>query len=54
MANIKQIKVGNITYDIDAVKFDSKNSTYYLNYNNLTNKPTIPAAVQIVDLTSLE
>lgn len=28
--------------DIDAATLDGKDSSHYLNYNNLTNKPTIP------------
>jgi len=43
MASIKQIKVDSTTYDIDATTLDGQASTYYLNYNNLSNKPTIPS-----------
>ena len=36
--------LGKTAKAADADKLDGKDSTYYLNYNNLTNKPTIPAA----------
>lgn len=36
----------------DADKLDGNDSTYYLNYNNLTNKPTIPATNVIPTTTT--
>ena len=36
--------LGKTAKAADADKLDGKDSTYYLNYNNLANKPTIPTA----------
>lgn len=36
--------LGKTAKAVDADKLDGNDSTYYLNYNNLTNKPTIPTA----------
>lgn len=36
--------LGKTAKAADADKLDGNDSAYYLNYNNLTNKPTIPAA----------
>ena len=36
--------LGKTAKAADADKLDGKDSAYYLNYNNLANKPTIPTA----------
>lgn len=50
MAKYKmQIKLQDETMqdlDLDAKSLDGKDSTYYLNYNNFTNKPYIPQSTE--------
>jgi hypothetical protein len=38
--------------DVDADTLDNQDGTYYLNYNNFTNKPTLPAQVISYDSAS--
>ena len=38
---------------IDAATLDGKDSSYYLNYNNLTNKPTISSGGAVTDLGTI-
>lgn len=40
--------------DIDAATLDGKDSSHYLNYNNLTNKPTIPSTSGLLSKTTYE
>lgn len=37
--------------NVDADTLDSQDGSYYLNYNNFTNTPTIPSGNQIIDWT---
>jgi len=39
---------------LDADTLDGQQGSYYLNYNNLTNKPTIPSSSSFVDLSSTQ
>ena len=39
---------------LDADLLDGQHGSHYLNYNNLTNKPSIPSTSQFVDLTSTQ
>ena len=44
---------GSVASATNATKLNNQEASYYLNYNNLSNKPTIPSAVTVVNnLTS--
>ena len=38
-------KLGASTQAVDSAKLNGQEASYYLNYNNLSNKPTIPSAI---------
>ena len=42
-STLADIYLGKTAKAADADKLDGQDSTYYLNYNNLSNKPTIPS-----------